>query len=212
MNIGRKLYYELTTGNIIQDCGERQGSVVETTEDQDFQTYPSLQSYQQNQVGVIQCDYGYELTNFMKYPFHIDTKNPIDQTAIIFYTDYPLGTTLDQAKQTKITEINNLYYQKLSDGFTSTILSVEYTFDYGQNARDKFMQLAIEILSGKATFPVTVHPKDGSNISLDQTQYNQLVSDIATFAEPLDKKQHDYIVQINNCTTVKQIYDINIAF
>lgn len=85
MDIGRKIYFEKSTGNVLQDCGERSGSVIATTQDQDFQAYTALQPYQQNAVGVIQCDYGYNADNFSKYPFHIDvTKDPVDETAIIF--------------------------------------------------------------------------------------------------------------------------------
>jgi len=58
MQIGRKIYYELSTGNIILDTGERQGDVIETTIEQDFQTYVALSQRVPETIGVIQLAYG----------------------------------------------------------------------------------------------------------------------------------------------------------
>lgn len=76
----------------------------------------------------------------------------------------------------------------------------------------KFMQLALMVLSGQATFPVTVHTIVNKDIPHDQTQYNQLVKDIAAFAVPLDVKQHGYINQVNACTTIDQVNAIVVQF
>lgn len=65
MDIGRKIYYEKLTGNIILDTGERQGSVVETTTEQDFQTYTALAERVSETVGVIQLEYGQYAQDFM---------------------------------------------------------------------------------------------------------------------------------------------------
>lgn len=212
--IGRKIYYELSTGNVILDTGERQGDVIATTTDQDFQAYTALQPYQQGAFGVILCSYGFSLDNFMKYPFHIDiTKSPIDQTAIVWDTANQLGATLAQVQQIKIAQIDDLYEQKLSAGFTSSANGNSLTYGYGQTDRDKFMQLALKVLlKGSSAFPVIVHPKDGSSVSLDQTQYTQLIDDITNFAEPLDTQQHTYITQVNACTTIDQVNAITVQF
>jgi len=91
MEIGRKIYYEKLTGNLIIDTGQRSGHVIETTQDQDFEVYIKLQAYPQNTVGVIQCNYGYCSDNFATYHYHIDiTKNPIDESAIVWDTTNPL--------------------------------------------------------------------------------------------------------------------------
>ncbi|KLU66292.1 hypothetical protein DEAC_c16910 [Desulfosporosinus acididurans] len=213
MQIGRRIYYEIATGNVIVDTGERQGDVVETTEDQDFQMYAQLQKYQQSSVGVIQCDYGYQLSNFQSYPFHVDvTKNPIDQTAIVWDTSNPLGATLAQVQQAKIDQINDLYNQKLTAGFPSSATGTAYTFGYGATDQMKFMQLAIMVLNTIAVWPVSVPAKDGTLVSHTQDQYNQLVKDIAAFAQPLNDKQHSYINQVNACTTIDQVNAITVQF
>ncbi|CAM3029842.1 hypothetical protein HP548_29425 [Paenibacillus taichungensis] len=56
--IGRRLYYLKTTGEVIQDTGERTGWVVETTVEQDFATYLALQERVPDTVGMIQLGYG----------------------------------------------------------------------------------------------------------------------------------------------------------
>ena len=71
MKIPRKIYYEKTTGNILQDCGERQGSVIETTVDQDFQSYVSLSERVKDTVGVIQLSYGEYADKFGVYYYNI---------------------------------------------------------------------------------------------------------------------------------------------
>lgn len=212
--IGRKLYYELATGNPILDTGERQGCVVETTEAQDFQLYAALQPYQQSAVGVLQLNFGDYAQNFATYPWHIDiTKSPVDETAIVWDTANPLGVTLAQVQAVKLAQIADLYNQKLAAGFTSSANGTALIYGYAATDQMKFMQVALEVLLSPTTaFPVTVHPKDGSDVSLTQTQYNQLVADISAFAKPLDAQQHGYITQVNACTTVDAVNSIVVSF
>jgi hypothetical protein len=58
MQIGRKIYWELATGNVIQDTGEREGSVIETTVEQDFEAYAILAERVPSTVGFIQLEFG----------------------------------------------------------------------------------------------------------------------------------------------------------
>src|SRR5690348_2189558 len=64
MLIGRRIYYEKMTGNIILDTGERTGSVVETTIEQDFESYAALAERVPVTVGILQCDYGQYAQDF----------------------------------------------------------------------------------------------------------------------------------------------------
>lgn len=57
MKIGRKIYYDKATGNVLIDTGERAGSVVETTQEQDFAVYAVLAERVPDTVGVIQLGY-----------------------------------------------------------------------------------------------------------------------------------------------------------
>jgi hypothetical protein len=62
--IGRKIYYDKATGNVILDTGEKMGAVVETTVDQDFETYQALKERVRDTVGVIQLEYGQYAADF----------------------------------------------------------------------------------------------------------------------------------------------------
>lgn len=62
--IGRKIYYDKATGNVIVDTGEMMGAVVETTIDQDFETYQALKERVSDTVGVIQLEFGQYAQDF----------------------------------------------------------------------------------------------------------------------------------------------------
>lgn len=58
MNIGSKIYYEKTTGNVILNTGERAGDVLPTSIEQDFITYVELMERVRDAVGMIQLEFG----------------------------------------------------------------------------------------------------------------------------------------------------------
>lgn len=64
MKIGRKIYYDLATGNVIVDTGERSGHVVPTTVEQDFQSYAALAERMPETVGVLELEYGQYAQDF----------------------------------------------------------------------------------------------------------------------------------------------------
>lgn len=64
MEIGRRIYYDKPTGNVIVDTGERRGSVVETSIAQDFAAYATLADREPETVGVLQLDYGQYAQDF----------------------------------------------------------------------------------------------------------------------------------------------------
>ncbi|AGR47472.1 hypothetical protein ABOUO_32 [Brevibacillus phage Abouo] len=73
--IGRKIYYDMVTGNILVDTGELAGAVRETTIEEDFQAYVVLSERVKTSVGCIQLEYGQFADNFSKgYSYHINTE------------------------------------------------------------------------------------------------------------------------------------------
>lgn len=58
MNIGRRIYYDKATGNVIQDIVERSGDVTETTVEQDFESYVVLSERVPETVGYIELEHG----------------------------------------------------------------------------------------------------------------------------------------------------------
>lgn len=62
--IGRKVYYDKATGNVLLITSEMVGDVVETTTEQDFETYVELKDRVPDTVGVIQLEYGQYAQDF----------------------------------------------------------------------------------------------------------------------------------------------------
>lgn len=62
--LGKRFYFEKITGNIILEIGERIGSWVETTVEQDFQTYKELAERVDDTVDMIQLEYGQYAQDF----------------------------------------------------------------------------------------------------------------------------------------------------
>ncbi|MCM3040719.1 hypothetical protein M3201_13530 [Paenibacillus motobuensis] len=58
MQIGKKIYFEKATGNVIVDTGERSGFVRETTQEEDFAAYQALAERVPDTVGCLQLEYG----------------------------------------------------------------------------------------------------------------------------------------------------------
>lgn len=57
--IGRKIYYELTTGDVILIIPEKHSiNAINTTKEQDFAMYDVLAARNPESVGVIQLEYG----------------------------------------------------------------------------------------------------------------------------------------------------------
>lgn len=78
--IGRRIYYDKATGNVIIDTGERAGNVVETTVQQDFLTYSALSERIPETVGMIQLEYGQFVQDFMEcngYRVDVSGEEPV---------------------------------------------------------------------------------------------------------------------------------------
>jgi len=58
MNIGAKVYYDISTGDILVNTGERSGDVKVTTIEEDFEIYDELTNKNPELIGVLQLEYG----------------------------------------------------------------------------------------------------------------------------------------------------------
>lgn len=77
MQIGRKIYFDKITGNVIVDKGEMQSDVRETTQAEDFVSYVALAERVPETVGVVQLEYGQYDQDFAEcngYRVNITTK------------------------------------------------------------------------------------------------------------------------------------------
>lgn len=75
MQVGRKIYFDRITGDVIWDKGEMEGDVKETTVAEDSAIMPAIL---ESRVGFVQLVYGERLIEFMnagKVKVDPDTKN-----------------------------------------------------------------------------------------------------------------------------------------
>lgn len=64
MEVGRRIYYDIVTGNVVLDTGERRGSVVRTTIEHDINVYKALSERNRDTVDVIELEYGQYAQDF----------------------------------------------------------------------------------------------------------------------------------------------------
>lgn len=77
MEIGRRIYYDKQTVNILIDTGERSGSVVPTTIEQDITSYTLLSERNRESFDVLELPFGAyreEFTTCTAYRVNPDTK------------------------------------------------------------------------------------------------------------------------------------------
>lgn len=119
MKVGRKIFYEKVTGNTLVDTGERQGSVVTTTVEQDIATYAVLSERNQDTFDVLELQFGAYAQDFAEsngYRVNVETKtlefsypDPNDPIAEPVYQK-PLTSQVQELKQ---------YTQQLNDDLMS---------------------------------------------------------------------------------------------
>lgn len=56
--IGSKIYYLISNGNVILNTGDMMGCVVETSFDEDYNNYTDLNKYAKDSIGCLKLEYG----------------------------------------------------------------------------------------------------------------------------------------------------------
>lgn len=64
--IGRRIYFDIATGNIILDKGEMQGSIIVTTIEQDITSFAALSERNRTTFDVIELPFGAYAQDFME--------------------------------------------------------------------------------------------------------------------------------------------------
>lgn len=198
--IGRKIYYELSTGNVILDTGEREGDVVATTEAQDFALYTALQPYQQSAVGVLQLTYGEDASYFQQgYSYSVmSTQSP----AAIQWGSAPT-VSLAQAQATQKQLLEQGYQATLAAGFQATISAGTYTFGWRSSDIANMTALQMAINQTWQTFPVQYADVNGNPLSIaSQTDLNTVEQTAQKFMTAQHQQVLSLIGQVQAATTV----------
>lgn len=110
-SIGRKIYYELATGNVIVDTGERTGDVVETTTEQDFETYASLTERVPESVGSLQLEFGQYRDDFtLCNGYRVDVS--VEPHTLLF--SYPTGDEEPVEPEIPLTDVVEQLKQQIA--------------------------------------------------------------------------------------------------
>ncbi|WP_139992620.1 hypothetical protein [Paenibacillus paridis] len=102
MEIGRKIYYDNSSGNVILITSEMTGNVIETLPEQDRAIFNVLSERIKDSYSYVQLNYGeysYEFSN--GYPVHISI-----ETGEISWSSFDVKT--DNQRKTIEEEINEL--------------------------------------------------------------------------------------------------------
>lgn len=109
MSVGRKIYYELTTGDVVLTTLEKLNG-TNTTKEQDFAMYDALQAYNPEAIGIMQLDYGEYASDFLtanSWRVDLETGNLLFNYPVF---EQPLSVKVGQLE----TENNNLKQESLS--------------------------------------------------------------------------------------------------
>lgn len=91
--IGSKIYYLISNGNVILDTGDMTGCVLETSFDEDYTNYSDLSKYTKDSIGCIQLEYG-ELGKLLEEhkanSFKVDVSSR-PHKLVFEWTDYATG-------------------------------------------------------------------------------------------------------------------------
>lgn len=101
MQIGRRIYFEKATGNVVYDTGEHEGSVIERTIEQDFETFLSLKNRVSNTIGIIQLGFGEYRQDFYESSYY--RVNTESQSIEFSYPD-PNEPKVEQPYQAPLSE------------------------------------------------------------------------------------------------------------
>ncbi|ASS76490.1 hypothetical protein CIG75_17010 [Tumebacillus algifaecis] len=172
MQIGRKIYYDKATGNVLVDTGERSGDVVETTIEQDFSSYVALAERVPATVGVLELPFGEFAENFARYPYRVQ---PLSRT-IVFDVD-ATGLNLDQLKAAKIAQLNDFCNQAIIGGFVSTALGEEHQYGFDREDQANLTGRLAGIAAGTAPTEFLWKTKDAGPLTHTVDQFKQVCLD-----------------------------------
>ncbi|WP_422388003.1 hypothetical protein [Brevibacillus borstelensis] len=125
MQIGRKIYYEKSTGNVIVNTGERSGAVRETTVDEDFASYAALAERVRDTVDYIQLEYGQYAQDFAECNGY--RVNPETRTLEFSYPD-PNQPEEPPVYRKSLAEENAALRHQLADTNRDLQVIAEYVF------------------------------------------------------------------------------------
>ena len=200
--IGRKIYFDKATGNVLVDTGERAGFVVETTQDQDFQTYAALAERVPDTVGCLQLEYGQDADKFAQHQYRIDPA-----TEEIVWSLTPPEAPLEQVKQAKIDFLNGECFTSIHAGFTSA--STGHQFRFNEEDQANFNQQSTLFLLKPDLAETQWKTEDAGIVSLTREQFIEVVLEAGQHKQEQIARYWGLKAQVEAAETKEQIDAIN---
>ncbi|GED59380.1 DUF4376 domain-containing protein [Brevibacillus formosus] len=200
--IGRKIYYEMATGNVLVDTGERVGSVVETTLEQDFEAYRALKDRVPETVGCLQLDFGQDADKFSQYLYRIDPK-----TKAILWDLTPPAAPLEQVKKAKIDFLNTECFKAIHAGFLST--STSHTFRFNEEDQANFNQQSTLFLLKPELTDTQWKTEDAGIVTLTKAQFIDVVFEAGQYKQQHIEKYWTLKGKVEAATTKEEVDQIN---
>lgn len=122
--IKSKVYYLITTGEVLTVTSEMQGCVEETTKEQDMEVYPQLKDKNIDEVNFIELEYGTLVTTFNNaktYKVSLETK----QLEVIYYTQEEIESMQNENQETQDLNSRVSDISQYLSGNQTTIADVE---------------------------------------------------------------------------------------
>jgi hypothetical protein len=198
--IGRKVYYDKATGNVYVITAEMSGDVVETTQDQDFQTYTALHGIDPATVGVKQLAYGEHANEFALYRC-----SRVDLTSGQLIWDTINNGTLDDAKKQKLAQLAYFRDQEIYSTFQSSALGTTKTYNYNREAYENFRGEAILLNLDPTISSVNWATVEDGFVTHTRDQFIQVIKDGASHEKNAKMKYYQLEAQVNAATTIDQV-------
>ncbi|WP_328804425.1 hypothetical protein [Paenibacillus apii] len=140
MEIGRKIYFDKITGNVLQDIGQRSGEVVETTQEQDFEVYQILKERIQETVGVIQLDYNQYIEDFGQC-----TGYRVNTETLELEFSYP-DPNQEETQTPVFQKALSVRVAELNEELTNTQLALADTYEQLQSSQEETTNTQIALV------------------------------------------------------------------
>ena len=198
MKIGRRIYFDKATGIVILDKGEMQGSVIETTIDQDIQTFTVLSERNRETYDYIELQFGQ-----LAQEFSSCTSYRINTGTRLIEFNYDTTFDLEQYKSYKINELKNTCQENIYIGFISQLNN--HTYRTNNDDQINFLGKYNQIMSDNTITNVMWKTEDVGYIEHTRADWLSIYNEALTAKEQKLFHYEQLRQQVSACTTKEEV-------
>lgn len=196
--IGRKIFYEIATGNVLVDTGERQGFVVPTTVEQDISSYKVLNERMRDTFDVIELQFGEERNNFA-----LATSYRVNTITKQIEFDYNPNFKLEEYKSFKIEELNKKCQEDIFGGFTSSLN--QHIYRTNNEDQLNFLGKFNQLINDSSIISVMWKTEDVGYIEHSREDWLKIYNEALAVKEQKLFKVNQLKLKVNNALTKEEI-------